>query len=206
MLSNWGLIDTMSSPPPDTSSRILAAALKLLLTKDGKGVRMSDVARLAGISRQALYLHFDSRAKLLIAATLYLDDQLGVDARLLPSRTAKTGIDRLNAFIDAWSAYIPEIYGLAKALISLAETDPDAAAAWATRMQDMREGCEAAIDALVRDNMLSTSFSAKDATDLLWIMLSVRNWEIARQDCGWSPKKHGDMLKTAANHLFVKPG
>ena len=195
----------MSSTPKDTNDRILAAALKLLLAKDGKGVRMSDVARLAGISRQALYLHFDSRAKLLIAATLYLDDQLGVEERLVASRTAKTGVDRLNAFVDAWSAYMPEIYGLATALMSQAETDPDAAAAWAARMQDMREGCEAAITALVHDNRLSASFSPNDATDLLWIMLSMRNWEIARQDCGWSPEKHGQMLKTAANHLFVKP-
>ncbi len=137
----------MSRPTPDTRTRILSATLDLLVSRDGRGVRMSDVAKRAGVSRQALYLHFESRAKLLIETTYFLDRKLDTNARLHPSRTAETGVERLEAFVTAWCDFVPEIHGLARALMSLAETDKDAADAWALRMQDMREGCAAAIDA-----------------------------------------------------------
>jgi len=169
-------------------------------------VRMTDIAKRAGISRQALYLHFSTRAELLIATTHYLDELKGSDERLVPSRTAKSGIERLDAFIEAWGAYIPEIYGIAKALLALKDTDEAAAAAWDERMQDMRQGCEAAIDALNRDNMLSPEHSASQATDILWTMLSVRNWEQLTIECGWPQERYIETLKSLARRVFVRGG
>ena len=80
----------MSSENQTTRLRILTATLDLL-QGGSKSVRMSDIARTAGISRQALYLHFSTRAELLIAAARHLDEVNEVDARLEPSRTAETG-------------------------------------------------------------------------------------------------------------------
>ncbi len=54
----------MSSENSETRDRILDAAWTLLEEKAGSGVRMSDIARQAGISRQAVYLHFASRTEL----------------------------------------------------------------------------------------------------------------------------------------------
>ncbi len=42
-------------------------------------------------------------------------------------------------------------------------------------MQAVREGCEAAIEALKRDWALSTDYTVEDATDLLWTLLQVEN-------------------------------
>ena len=196
------LLDTMSSDNPRTRIRILKAALKLLEASQGKGVRMTDIAKRAGISRQALYLHFSTRAKLLIATTYYLDEVKGAEERLVPSRTAQSGIERLDAFIEAWGTYIPEIYGIAKALLAMRDTD-EAAAAWDERMQDMREGCEAAINALNSDNMLSPDHSPDQATDILWTMLSVRNWEQLTIECGWPQERYIETLKSLARRIFV---
>ena len=91
----------MSSARPGTRIRILKAALDLLEVSQGTGVRMSDIAKRAGISRQALYLHFSTRAELLIATTYYLDELKGSEERLAASRAAQTGIERLDVFIDA---------------------------------------------------------------------------------------------------------
>jgi len=197
------LLDTMSSDNPKTRDRILKAALKLLEASQGKGVRMTDIAKRAGISRQALYLHFSTRAELLIATTYYLDEVKGVEERLVPSRTAQSGIERLDAFIEAWGTYIPEIYGIAKALLAMRDTDEAAAEAWDERMQDMREGCEAAINALNRDKMLSPDHSPNQATDILWTMLSVRNWEQLTIECGWPQEKYIETLKSLARRIFV---
>ena len=186
-----------------TRDRILEAALKLLEESQGKGVRMIDIANRAGITRQALYLHFSTRAALLIATTHYLDELKGVEERLVPSRTAQTGIERLDAFIEAWGTYVPEIYGVAKALLAMKDTDEAAAKAWDERMQDMRQGCEAAIGALNSDNLLSPGHAPDQATDILWTMLSVRNWEQLTIECGWPQEKYIETLKSLARRIFV---
>ena len=193
----------MSRADSDTRTRILQATWDLLEERRGQGVRMSDIAKRAGISRQALYLHFPTRTELLIATTHYLDDVKGTEARLAPSRAAETGIERLDAFIEAWAAYMPEIYGMAKAFLAMRDTDEAVAAAWDQRMQDMREGCEAAIAALKRDQMLSPAYAPKQATDILWTLLSIRNWEQWTLRCGWSQKRYVTTMKSMARRLLV---
>jgi len=196
----------MSSDNPETRVRILQAALNLLEASQGKGVRMTDIAKRAGISRQAVYLHFSTRAELLIATTHYLDELKGSEERLVPSRRAQSGIERLDAFIEAWGRYIPEIHGIAKALLAMRDTDEAAAAAWDERMQDMRQGCEAAIKALSRDKMLSPDHSPTQATDILWTILSVRNWEQLTIECGWPQERYIETLKSLARRIFVVQG
>lgn len=194
----------MSSTPLNTRTRILKATFELLEASTGNDVRMSDIAKKAAVSRQALYLHFRTRADLLIATTHYLDDLKNTNARLVPSRTANTGVERLNAYVEAWGNYIPEIYGLARALLAMSSYDEEAANAWQIRMQDMREGCEAAINALESDGMLSSDLTNQDATDLLWTMLSVRNWEHLTIDCGWQQEKYISSLKAQTKKLLIK--
>lgn len=193
----------MSSQNKETRNRILDAAWKLLEISQGQGVRMSDIAKQAGISRQAVYLHFSTRSELLIATTRYIDEVKQVDLRLEPSRNALTGIERLNAYIDAWSDYIPEIYGVARALLAMKDTDEAAAMAWDDRMQAFREGCEAAIEALHKDGKLAPTHSIQQATDILWTLLSVRNWEQFTVDCGWSKQKYNEVTKQLAQRIFV---
>jgi AcrR family transcriptional regulator len=193
----------MSSEDLDTRTRILKAALELLENNHAAGVRMTDIARRAKISRQAVYLHFPTRAQLLFAATHYLDELKGSEQRLAPSRAAQTGVERLDAFVEAWAAYIPEIQVVAKALLAMRDTDEAAADAWDERMRDMREGCEAAINALHADNMLSSDYTREQATDILWTMLSVRNWEQLTIDCGWHQQQYAKSLKSLAQHIFI---
>ncbi|MEZ6000243.1 TetR/AcrR family transcriptional regulator [Hyphomonas sp.] len=193
----------MSSLNPDTRKRILQATADLLSEGGGTGVRMSDIAKRAGISRQAVYLHFANRADLLIATTFYVDELKDSDGRLAPSRAAKTGTERLDAYIEAWAGYLPEIYPIGKALIVMGPTDEEARSAWAQRMQDMREGCEAAINALKRDGDLAPGMTAQLAADLLWTLLLLPNWEHLTQICGWSQNQYLKHMKATARRLFV---
>ncbi|MCR9213064.1 MAG: TetR/AcrR family transcriptional regulator [Proteobacteria bacterium] len=193
----------MSSPISETKVRILQACLKLLVASEGKDVRMSDIAKEAGVSRQALYLHFATRVDLLIATTLYLDEVKGSDDRLVPSRTATSGLERLDAFVEAWANYIPEVYPVGKALLVMKDTDEAAATAWNKRMQDMREGCEAAVLALKKDGQLNTNLNEDKATDILWTLLSIRNWEQLTRDCGWSQAEYAKTLKALARKILL---
>jgi len=187
----------MSSTIPGTKERIIAVAANLLLKSKGHGVRMADIAAASGVSRQAVYLHFPSRGELMIAAVRYLDDVYGLDERLKAFREARTGIEILDAFVEFWGNYIPKIYGVAKALMIARETDEAAAAAWEDRMNSVRSGCRRIIETLEHEGLLSVAWSVDDAVDLMWTMLSIRNWEQLTIDCGWSIEQYVEHIQNA---------
>jgi AcrR family transcriptional regulator len=194
----------MSSTSTDTRTKILDTTIRMLEEHQGRGVRMGDIAKEAKISRQAVYLHFASRTDLLIAATRYLDQKLDVDRRLAPSRAAISGIERLALYIEFWGNYIPEIYGVGKALLVARDSDDAADIAWQDRMAAMREGCRAAIDALHDDGDLAPEWTRPKATDALWTLLLVPNWENLTKDCGWSTQQYIRWMKIVAERTFVK--
>jgi len=193
----------MSSNNDETRTRILNAAWTLLESAGGNGVRMSDIAKTAGISRQAVYLHFPTRAELLIATTRHIDALKGVDARLQASRSATSGLERLDAFIDAWGNYIPEIYGVAAALLAMQDTDEAARLAWADRMAAVRHGCKAAVTALKTDGKLTGGHSTNEATDILWALLSVQTWAHLTHDCGWPQRRYVATMKELARKALT---
>lgn len=193
----------MSSDQIKTRTRILVSTQKLLETNPTKAVRMSDIAKDAGLSRQALYLHFPTRSELLIATTRYLDEILNVDQRLVLSRAAEKGTDRLRLYIEAWGNYIPEIYSVGRALMAVQDTDDAAKAAWEGRMQAVREGCLAVVKQLKEDGDLVPELSTKQATDVLWGLVSVRMWEHYIQSCKWSQKRYIEVTHQMARQVLL---
>ena len=187
----------------ETRDRILKSAWEQLESDEPHKSRMSDIARAAGISRQALYLHFPSRADLLVATARYLDEVYEVDRMLERSRAAKSAQDRLAAYIEAWLSYVPKIYGIARAFMAMQSTDEAAAAAWQDRMAAMRHGCEAAIDALDQEGILAANWDRKDAVDWLWSLLSVRNWEQLVQQCRWPAERYIKTVTTTAERMLL---
>jgi AcrR family transcriptional regulator len=195
----------MSRKTDQTRTRILQATLDQLASGSPEKTRVSDIAKAAGISRQALYLHFPTRADLLIAATKFLDEQVNIDASLAESRAATTGEDRLSAFIRAWAGHIPVIYPIGRALMAIQESDPEARAAWADRMAAVRHGCAAAVADIARDGRLRPDLSERSATDLLWTLLSVRVWEQLTRDCGWSEAAYLAEITNQARAAILAP-
>ena len=167
-----------------TKTRILDTTWKLLEKRIEKN-RMSDIAKAVGISRQALYLHYPTRAELLIATTEHIDTVKKVNQRLELSRTAGSGVERLHFFIKAWGGYIPEIHGISVALRNMRKNDKAAAEAWDDRMQAVRHGCQAAVVAIAKDGKLKLDLSEQVATDILWTLLTIENWEKLVIDCAW---------------------
>lgn len=193
----------MSSNLNETKRRILDAARRLLESGEANAVRMSDIAREAELSRQAVYLHYPTRAELLTATVRYLDEIKDVDSRLAASRAAESGVERLDAFVTAWGGYIPEIYGVARAMLAMKDTDAAAAAAWADRMAAVYDGCRAAVQALSDDDRLSPDYTVAQASDILWTLLSVRNWEQLTIERNWSQKRYLDTTRDLARKCLV---
>ena len=185
-----------------TKIRILETTWKVLETRIDKN-RMSDIAKAVGISRQALYLHYPTRAELLIATTKHIDTVKKVDQRLELSRAAGSGLERLHFFVKAWGGYIPEIHGMSVALRNMRKNDKAAAEAWDDRMQAVRHGCQAAVRALAKDGKLRSDLTEQVATDILWTLLTVENWEKLVLDCAWSQSTYEDkMIELAETALL----
>jgi AcrR family transcriptional regulator len=193
----------MSSSESETRTRILEATRQLMEEHRGKGVRMRDVAEAAGISRQAVYDNFGSRAKLLVETTHYVDEVRGLEERRRHFREATTGVGHLEAYVEFWGNFIPEVYGMAKALLAVRETDEAAAAAWDDRMGAVRESCRTTIEALHRDGMLAPEWSRDVAVDLMWTMLSIRNWEQLTTECGWSTNQYVSRMQKLLKRTLV---
>ena len=194
----------MSSGESETRKRILEATWKLLEGRRGQSVRMRDIADAAGLSRQALYLHFGSRTDLMVATTRYLDQVFGLEKRLSRYRAATAGIDILDAFVEFWGNYIPEIYGIARALMAARETDEAVAAAWDDRMSVVHEACSNIVDRLHRDGTLAPEWLLEEAADLLWTMLSIRNWESLTLERGWPPSRYVARMQELTKRAFVR--
>ena len=151
---------------------------------------MRDIAEAAGVSRQAVYDHFGSRAELLVATTRYVDEVRGLEERRRGFQAATTGVERLEAYVEFWGNYIPEVYGMARALLAARETDEAAAAAWDDRMGAVRESCRRTIEALHRDRMLAPEWS--------------RNWEQLTIECGWSTSQYVERMQELLKRTFVR--
>lgn len=194
----------MSSESTDTRTRILQATWALMEQHPGRPVSMGDVARAVGISRQAVYLHFGSRTELLVATSNYVDEVKGLAQRLERLQSAKTGIDLLDACVEVWGNYVPEIYGLAKALLASRDTDEAAAAAWDANMRCLRDVCDQIVEALERENVLASGWSRQQASEMLWTMLSINNWEQLIVDCGWSSTQYVTTMKNLLKRILVQ--
>jgi len=193
----------MSTQEQGTRTRILAATWALMEKQRGSGVRMQDVAQAAGVSRQAVYLHFGSRTELLIATTHYGDELNGIDARLTKWEAATGGVDKLREFIEFWGNYIPCIYGIAQALLVQKATDEAAEAAWEDRMRAVRNGCRLTVEAIERDGKLPPAWSTETAIDVLWSLLSITTWQNLTVDCGWSIGEYVERMQTVASRTLV---
>ena len=196
----------MSSGDPKTRKRILEKTWHLMEKKKGQAVRVEDIARAAGISRQAVYLHFGSRAELLVATVRYVDEANGITDRVQAMKTAVNALDLLNAYIEFWGKYIPEIYGIAKALLAERETDEAAAAAWDDRMKVLRETCLIVINCLERDHLLAPGWITDQAADALWAISSFAVWENLTIECGWSTGQYVSRMQDVLKRTFVKSG
>jgi len=165
---------------------------------------MRDVAGAAGVSRQAVYDHFGSRADLMVATVRHGDEVLGLEGRLRHYRAATSGTERLEAFVEFWGNYVPEIHGIARALLAARETDEAIAAAWDDRMGVVYEACRDIVERLHRDETLAPGWSLEEAADVLWTMLSICSWESLVLERGWPVGRYVGRMQELARRAFVR--
>jgi AcrR family transcriptional regulator len=194
----------MSSNEKDTKTRILEATWQLMEQSPGQEVSMGAIAEVAGISRQAVYLHFTSRTELLIETLDYVDAVKGLDIRLARLEQMTDGVELLDACVEIWGNYIPEIIGVAKTLLKALETDEAMASAWRTKMGCLREALKGIFQTLHREGLLSARWSPEEAAEIFVMTISTHSWEQFVQEFGWSQAQYIDGMKELLRSTLIQ--
>src|SRR3954470_2872435 len=110
----YDTVYAVSSKREQTHTAILHAARQLFEERGAQAVKLEDVARRAGVSRQAVYLHFGSRAGLLLALVGHVDETGPLRQLATRVTDAATGGEALDALIELQADYWPVIYRIAR--------------------------------------------------------------------------------------------
>jgi AcrR family transcriptional regulator len=179
---------------------------RLIEDSQGKAVRLQDIAQASGVSRQTIYLHFGSRAGLMVATVQHIDEVAGFVERTQHVRDEEDSLAAVDLFVDFWGEYIPTIYAMAKQLLVLRETDEGAAAAWKDRMDGLRNvACRYLVERLEEDGRLDSTWQIEKAIDAFWMLISIQTWESLVIERGWSNELYTTKLKQMIKHVLIKP-
>lgn len=184
------MLYNMSSTSRTTRTAILDAAHDLFGAQGYHGVGLEKVAEQAGVSRQAVYLHFGSKGGLLLELARYEHERTGINA--LADRTVWAASDAsaaLDAWVDLLVAFAPSVLAFVRVLDGARRSDPDAAAVWQDQSADRLQGCRRLADWLKRDGVLATDWTVGGAADLIWAIGSLQMYDELVIERGWSSSR-----------------
>jgi AcrR family transcriptional regulator len=194
----------LENGPGETRERILVATWKLMGGSKDLNVRIADIAAAAGVSRQAVYLHFGNRANLLLAAVRYRDSTSPTETiRRAAEEDAVPGA--LANFVRCWFEHIPRIQPVAHLLSAASQTDPEAKLAWEDRMTLLRRHCLTLAKRLAKGGLLKPEWTAKQAADWIWHRTHLDGWRHLVGERGWTAAQYGRRVIESLQRDLVKP-
>lgn len=182
--------ETVAYGNPETRGRILQATWELL-EDSASSVTLSRAAERAGVSRQAVYLHFGDRSGLLLALVDFIDESLGRDRLRARVFGAETGVESLRQWVRVMSWYTARIDRVTKVLESSQDHDPALRAAWRDRM-DIRRGThiQRIVEAIAAEDRLARGWTVAAAADLIYVVTMPGPWRELTQELGWSQRRY----------------
>jgi len=180
-----------------TRQTILEAARELLERDQWSGVGLADVARDAGVSRQAIYLHFGSRSALLLALVDWVDEAEGLGDLVARVDEAPTGAAALDELV-ALNAAVVVAHDAAR------RSDADLEAAWQDRMRHRRALYRRVAIRLEAEGVLA--LPRDEAVDLVWALLGSRVHEDLVVARGWSRKRYEQRMRALLRTALLEGG
>ncbi len=183
------------------------SALSLIVKRGGADVTMLEIAKAAGVSRQAVYLHFADRADLLVSLARHADEKRGLAAELRKVSEAPTAIDALREAAAVQTRMNPGIWAIARAVDAVRRTDEAAERSWQDRLQSRLNWCKEMVARLRKDGALRPGLTPAAAADLLWSITSLRMWEDLVLQRLWTPRQYEERItELLLNTLTSQPG
>lgn len=197
----------MSSQPvsygePETRRRILEAAWDLV-EKRGSTVKISDVANAAGVSRQAVYLHFGDRAGLFVALVDHVDVSLGSAEMRAQVFGAPTGVESLRRWIETMSWYTEKIDAISQVLESSQYQDEALGAAWRNRMNRRQEIIRTIVERIAAEGHLAGGWTIDTVASLVYAITLTGAWRELTKELGWTHEQYAERIFAMARRCFL---
>jgi AcrR family transcriptional regulator len=188
----------MSSDPsaygaPSTRLAILEAA-RTVLELRGPKLGLAEVAERAGVSRQAVYLHFGDRAGLVLALVRDMDETLDLVGSLAHVHAADNGAElleramRLNT--EFWAAVAP-----VAAILRAAEVEDEGLrAAWRDRMRFRQLTFRRMVEQIAATDGLAADLNIDTASALLYAVAHFDPWRELTGELAWSDDEYVEHL------------
>ena len=176
-----------------TKARILDAVWRLVNRRGRADLTIGEIAAAVGLSRQAIYLHFPSRASLLVAAVRHFDAQ-HADLAARDRRRALPPVEAFEAGIRSWMAYLPRVLTVAGALEAAAIIGDAGAEAWHDRMRYLRESERYYVERLADHGLLADGWTVDEALDWIWARAHPSVWRHLVVEQAWDPGVFVDRL------------
>jgi AcrR family transcriptional regulator len=187
---------------PDTRRRILLSAWEVI-EELGADIRIHDVAERAGVSRQAIYLHFGDRANLLLALVEFMPETLGFQQLLAHVFAAESGVEMLRRVVALHSTYSAKIDSVARVLEAAQYQDPALGAAWRDRMTRSRAAHHMVIQRIAAEGQLADGWTVDEAGDLFYTVTMQGPWRELTHELGWSTEQYAERMTKLFLNTFV---
>lgn len=187
---------------PETRERLLRAAWDLAL-EQGPSLRLADVAACAGVSRQAVYLHFGDRTRLLIALLTWGDQAFKLGDLLARVTEARTGEEALERMVEVHAAYSPRIDALVRTLEARQYQDPAVAAALRDRLAFRRAAHRAVIARIAAEGELASGWTIDTAADLFFAVTLPSPWRELTGMSGWSATQYAERISQLLRRALI---
>jgi AcrR family transcriptional regulator len=193
-----------SAQPRDTKVAILDAARELFEAKGYHAVGLDTVAKKAGVSRQAIYLHFDSKASVLSELHLRVN-QLHVEPAMRKVWNSPDALAALDAFVDATATVVPQIIGMFNTLDSVRSVEEVVDKTWRPPQRGRYADCLRMAKWLDRDGELADGVTVRTAADVLFSIVSVRVYESFVMVRGWSVRRWTVWTRGQLRSMLLAP-
>jgi AcrR family transcriptional regulator len=191
--------------PDATRDRLLEAAARLIVERGYYHVGMDEIARSAGVSRQAVYQgHFRSKAELLLALVARLDELADVPHKVGRLREARDGVEALDIAIEVVTSIEREIHDGARVFDAARMADPAFETAWQDRMRLRRGFSEMAVRRLAAEGRLADGWGVDEASDYVWATLGTWTYQALIVERGWSHERYVEKLKRALRGALIR--
>lgn len=177
---------------PATRRRILDATWELIEGSD-PNVTIGRVARHAGVSRQAVYLHFGDRSGLLVALVDHIDESLGRDELRAYIHGAPTGVEGLRRWVEGMSWYTAKIDRVTRVLEHGETRDEALAAAWRDRMNGRRGHIRRILER-VGTERLRDGWTLDTAVDAVYAVTMPGPWRELVREQGWTAEQYAHRI------------
>ena len=151
------------------------------------GAGLGAVAKKAGVSRQAIYLHFQSKAELLTALHLHIfATDVAPVLELHPITDETTGLDVLDATIAVDAEVAAKVWRIHEALTMARRQHPEVEATLRPRENERYDDLLDLGRRLERDGALPPQIPVGTFADMLWGLLNIGTYKNLVIERSWS--------------------